>query len=93
MGRRRHVFLSLNLWIVGSVSLVVLFWIVSIVVGFVWYPAVGGELSAEPTKSRLASSGTADKPVGAARGGGSGVAMASFENPLVPFAFTAATVK
>ena len=64
MGRRRRIFLSLNLWIVGSVCLVAVFWIVSIVVGFVWYPAVGGELSAEPTKSRLTPSGAADKPVG-----------------------------
>ena len=46
MVRRRSVFLSLNPWILGSVCLVFLFWIVSIVVGFVWYPAVGGELNA-----------------------------------------------
>jgi cytochrome c553 len=64
MVRKRGVFSSLNLWIVGSVCLVALFWIVSIVVGFIWYPAVGGELSAEPTENGLASSGTAEKPLG-----------------------------
>ncbi len=64
MARGSAALLSLNLWIVGSVCLVALFWIVSIVVGFVWYPAVGGELSAEPTKSGLASSGAANKPLG-----------------------------
>ena len=48
MVRRRSVFLALNPWILGSVCLVVLFWIVSIVVGFVWYPAVGGAPTSGP---------------------------------------------
>jgi cytochrome c553 len=59
MVRKRSVFSVLSPWIVGSVCLVVLFWIVSIVVGFVWYPAVGGGLAPEPGKS-----GIANKPVG-----------------------------
>jgi len=46
MVRRRRVVSALSPWIVGSVCLVVLFWIVSIVVGFVWYPTVGGGLAA-----------------------------------------------
>jgi cytochrome c553 len=44
MDRKRSVLLPLNPWILGSVCLVVVFWAVSIVVGFVWYPAVGGGL-------------------------------------------------
>jgi cytochrome c553 len=63
MVRRRSVFSALNPWILGSVGLVVLFWIVSIVVGFVWYPAVGEGLIAAPTKSGRTSAGAADKPL------------------------------
>src|ERR1700740_2344943 len=59
MARKRRAFSTLSPWIVGSVCLVVLFWIVSIVVGFVWYPTVGGGLAAQPNKS-----GIADKSVG-----------------------------
>jgi cytochrome c553 len=64
MVKRRSVFLALNPWILGSVCLVVLFWIVSIVVGFVWYPAVGEGLIAAPTQSGRTSAGAADKRVG-----------------------------
>ena len=59
MVRKRRFFRALSPWIVGSVCLVVLFWIASIVIGFVWYPAVGGGLAAEASQS----GGTA-KPVG-----------------------------
>jgi cytochrome c553 len=59
MVRKRRFFRALSPWIVGSICLVVLFWIVSIVIGFVWYPAVGGGPAAEASKS----GGTA-KPVG-----------------------------
>lgn len=46
MARKRGPFKTFNRWVLGSICLVVLFWMVSIVVGFVWYPAVGGDLSA-----------------------------------------------
>lgn len=46
MARKRGPFKTFNRWMLGSICLVVLFWIVAIVIGFVWYPAVGGDLSA-----------------------------------------------
>jgi cytochrome c553 len=46
MARKRGPFKTFNRWVLGSICVVVLFWIVAIVIGFVWYPAVGGDLTA-----------------------------------------------
>ena len=50
MARRRRPFRTFSPWILGSICLVVVFWVVSIVVGFLWYPALG---SARSTKQPL----------------------------------------
>ena len=54
MARKHGFFATSNPWILGSICLVVVFWIVAILVGFLWYPAVGGE----PLAAR------ANKPLG-----------------------------
>jgi cytochrome c553 len=46
MARKRGPFKTFNRWVLGSISLIVVFWIVAIIIGFVWYPAVGGDLTA-----------------------------------------------
>jgi len=46
MARNRGLFKTFNPWMLVSICLVALFWIVAIVVGFVWYPALNADLTA-----------------------------------------------
>jgi cytochrome c553 len=41
MARRHGPFATFSPWILGSICLIVAFWIVSLLIGFLWYPAVG----------------------------------------------------
>jgi cytochrome c553 len=58
---KRGLFGTSSTWILASVCLVVLFWIVAILIGFLWYPALGGNPIADTTKE---GSRPADKPLG-----------------------------
>lgn len=58
MQTKHGLFGTSSTWILGSICLVVLFWIVAIIVGFFWYPAVAPEpLAKEGSRS-------ADGPLG-----------------------------
>jgi cytochrome c553 len=42
MARRRGPFATFSPWVLRSIGLILAFWIVSLLIGFLWYPAVGG---------------------------------------------------
>jgi len=50
MARKHGPFATFNPWILGSICLIVVFWILSIVVGFLWYPAVAEGVAAGTNK-------------------------------------------
>jgi len=41
MARRHGPFATFSPWVLGGICLIVTFWIVSLLIGFLWYPAVG----------------------------------------------------
>lgn len=41
MARKHGPFATFSPWILGGICLIVAFWIVSLLIGFLWYPAIG----------------------------------------------------
>jgi cytochrome c553 len=53
VARKHGPFATSNPWILASICLVVVFWIVAILIGFLWYPTLGGEPLAASGKKPL----------------------------------------
>jgi cytochrome c553 len=64
VARKHGSFATSNPWILASICLVVVFWIVAVLIGFLWYPALGEEPLAAPAKDGPTSSRPVDKPPG-----------------------------
>ncbi|MBV8276422.1 MAG: cytochrome c4 [Verrucomicrobia bacterium] len=42
MAREHGPFATFSPWVLGGICLIVAFWIVSLLIGFIWYPTIGG---------------------------------------------------
>ena len=42
MARKHGPFATFSPWVLGGICLIVAFWIVALLIGFLWYPAIGG---------------------------------------------------